>query len=78
MSREIQGSISLGQGYGATGQSTRYKKSPGPKAFGAGFRRRPTDSFAPAHTPATLVGLTVYPPAFQHGVFSARVGVPEM
>src|SRR5213076_837233 len=23
-------------------------------------------------------GLTVYPPAFQHGVFSARVGVPEM
>src|SRR5437016_14561036 len=54
------------------------KKNPAPKAFGAEFWRRPIDSFAPAHSPATLAGLTVYPPAAQHGVFSARVGVPEI
>src|SRR5436853_2271100 len=54
------------------------KKNPAPKAFGAEFWRRPIDSFAPAHSPATLAGLTVYPPASQHGVFSARVGVPEI
>lgn len=38
------------------------------------FWRRPIDSFAPAHSPATLAGLTVYPTASQHVVFSARVG----
>ncbi len=54
------------------------RTSPAPKAFGAGFWRRPIDSFAPAHSPATLAGLTVYPAASRHGVFSARVGVPEM
>src|SRR5439155_2848990 len=54
------------------------KKNPAPKAFGAEFWRRPIDSFAPAHSPAALAGLTVYPPASQHGVFSARVGMPEI
>src|SRR5437588_6521353 len=38
------------------------------------FWRRPIDSLTPARSPATLAGLTVYPPASQHGVFSARVG----
>jgi len=33
MSREIEGSISLRQGSGATGQSTRYKKKPRPESF---------------------------------------------
>ena len=31
----------------------------------------------PICSPATLAGLTVYPPASQHGVFSARVGVVQ-
>ena len=51
------------------------------KSATAGSRRQqagglcsPTDSIAPAHSP---FGLSVYPPASQHGVFSARVGVPK-
>jgi len=78
MSEENWGLIRLRQGYGTTGQSTRYKKSPAPIAFGARFWRRPTDSFAGAPSPAALAGLTVYPPASRHGVFSPRIGVPEM
>src|SRR6266511_961396 len=38
------------------------------------FWRRPTASLVPTRSPATRAGLTVYPPASQHGVFSARVG----
>src|SRR6266498_4843456 len=38
------------------------------------FWRRPTDSLVPTRSPATRAGLTVYPPASQHGVFAARVG----
>ena len=40
----------------------------------AGFWRRPIDSLVPTRSPATRAGLTVYPPASQHGVFSAREG----
>src|SRR5438477_12433950 len=40
------------------------KKNPAPKAFGAEFWRRPVDSFAPAHSPATLAGLTGSPTGF--------------
>jgi hypothetical protein len=38
------------------------------------FWRRPIDSRVPTRSPATLAGLTVYPPASQHSVFSVRVG----
>jgi hypothetical protein len=38
------------------------------------FWRRPIDSLVPSRSPATRAGLTVYPPASQHGVFSSRVG----
>src|SRR6266481_590947 len=41
----------------------------------APFWQRPTDSRTPVRSPATLAGLTIYPTASQHGVFSARVGV---
>jgi hypothetical protein len=41
------------------------------------FWRRPIDSLTPVRSPAALAGLTVYPPASQHCVFSARVGVPK-
>src|SRR6266403_512409 len=37
--------------------------------------QRPTDSRTPVRSPATLAGLTIYPTASQHVVFSARVGV---
>ena len=40
----------------------------------ASFWRRPTDSRTPVRSPATLAGLTIYPTASQHVVFSARVG----
>src|SRR6266542_128250 len=50
------------------------KKKPSTCFQGAGFWRRPTDSLSPTRSPATRAGLTVYPPASQHGVFSARVG----
>jgi hypothetical protein len=39
-------------------QNARWSQPPGIL-----FWRRPIDSFAPAHSPATLAGLTVYPPA---------------
>ena len=32
----------------------------------------------PRTSPATLAGLTVYPPASQHDAFSARVGVQKL
>ena len=38
------------------------------------FWRPPIDSLTPVRSPATLAGLTVYPTASQHVVFSARVG----
>jgi hypothetical protein len=41
-------------------------------------RAGPIDAFAPAPSPGSLPSLTVFPPASQHGVFSARVGVPEI
>ena len=41
---------------------------------GIWFWRRPIDSLTPVRSPATLAGLTVYPLASQHDVFSARVG----
>jgi hypothetical protein len=53
------------------------KKKPRHLKQVAGFWRRPIDSFAPAHSPAIRAGLTAYPPASRHGVFSARLGVPE-
>ncbi len=38
------------------------------------FWRRPIDSHVPTCSPATLAGLTIYSPASQHVVFSARLG----
>jgi hypothetical protein len=78
MSREIEGRSAPAKATAPRASRRGTKKAQARKLSGLGFRRRRTDSFAPARTPATLVGLTVYPPDFQHGVFSARVGVPEM
>ena len=43
----------------------------------AGVWRRPIDSQTPVCSPATLAGLTIYPTASRHVVFSARVGVVQ-
>ena len=55
-------------------QAFRKLKTPMIDSPGFLFWRRPTDSRTPVRSPATLAGLTVYPTASQHVVFSARVG----
>jgi len=74
MSREIEGRSAPAKATAPRAGRRGTKKAQARKLSGLGFRRRLTDSFAPA----TLAGLTVYPPASRHAVFFARVGVPEM